>query len=96
MLTAIRTLDDLLHVLSTEPDSHETADRYGLPRDRHADAIDWTDLPTFGGEAPSNTDGVWSWDATRLLVTSAPLAGLEYGNALRGATTGLKIVLRDR
>lgn len=27
------------------------------------------DLPTFGGEEPSNTWGVWSWDADRLLVT---------------------------
>lgn len=35
-------------------------------------AIDWTRLPTFGGAEPRNTAGVWSWDATRLLVgTSA-------------------------
>lgn len=26
------------------------------------------DLPTFGGEAPARTDGVWSWDATRAIV----------------------------
>jgi hypothetical protein len=26
------------------------------------------DLPTFGGEEPADTDGVWSWDADRLLV----------------------------
>lgn len=29
---------------------------------------DWSDLPTYGGEVPSNCDGVWSWDETRLLV----------------------------
>ena len=27
-----------------------------------------TDLPTFGGDEPENTDGVWSWDETRLIV----------------------------
>ena len=25
-------------------------------------------LPTFGGAEPSDTNGVWSWDPTRLLV----------------------------
>jgi hypothetical protein len=26
------------------------------------------DLPTYGGEEPVDTLGVWSWDKTRLLV----------------------------
>ncbi|MBU1067461.1 hypothetical protein KKE60_06715 [Patescibacteria group bacterium] len=26
------------------------------------------DLPTFGGDEPRYTEGVWSWDAERLLV----------------------------
>lgn len=30
--------------------------------------IDMTSLPTFGGEEPANMTGVWSWDATHLLV----------------------------
>jgi hypothetical protein len=31
--------------------------------------IDLSDnLPTFGGEEPANTLGVWSWDETSLLV----------------------------
>lgn len=34
-----------------------------------ADAnIDYSELPTFGGDAPSDTLGVWSWDAESLLV----------------------------
>lgn len=38
--------------------------------DRHGD---WsTDLPTFGGAEPRDTDGVWSWDAERLLVGTGP------------------------
>lgn len=28
-----------------------------------------TSLPTFGGDEPASTHGVWSWDATRLLVS---------------------------
>jgi hypothetical protein len=28
----------------------------------------WTELPTFGGEEPADTWGVWSWDETRLMV----------------------------
>lgn len=29
-----------------------------------------TDLPTFGGTAPRDTSGIWSWDAERLLIGS--------------------------
>lgn len=29
---------------------------------------EWTSLPTFDGDEPTNTSGVWSWDADRLLV----------------------------
>jgi len=32
------------------------------------DTIDWSSLPTFGGPEPRDTSGVWSWDATHLLV----------------------------
>ena len=38
----------------------------GLPT-AHGDP-DWTGLPTFGGEAPDDTRGIWSWDETRLIV----------------------------
>jgi hypothetical protein len=30
----------------------------------------WDSLPTFGGEAPADTQEVWSWDAARLIVGS--------------------------
>lgn len=38
--------------------------------------IDWASLPTFGGDAPADTAGIWSWDATHLLVGDGP-DGLE-------------------
>lgn len=28
----------------------------------------WTSLPTFGGDEPNNTAGIWSWDADRVIV----------------------------
>jgi hypothetical protein len=30
-------------------------------------SADWDCLPTFGGPAPEDTCGVWSWDAHRIL-----------------------------
>lgn len=32
------------------------------------DEIDWTDLQTFGGDEPDSTSGVWSWNASSLIV----------------------------
>lgn len=34
------------------------------------DGEDWSSLPTFGGDEPHNTQGVWSWDEGRVLVGS--------------------------
>lgn len=30
----------------------------------------WHSLATFGGREPDDTEGVWSWDAERLLIGS--------------------------
>ncbi len=32
---------------------------------------DFTDMPTFGGDAPSDTIGIWSLDKTRIIVGSS-------------------------
>jgi hypothetical protein len=32
--------------------------------------LDWASMPTFGGDEPEDTGGVWSWDKTHLLVGS--------------------------
>jgi hypothetical protein len=45
------TLESLLTYLKTE----------------NGGLADWACLPTFGGPAPEDTCGVWSWDATRVL-----------------------------
>lgn len=41
------------------------------PRDRPAATLVMPLLPTFGGEAPVDTRGVWSWDETSVLVGEA-------------------------
>lgn len=30
--------------------------------------VDLCNLPTYGGEAPADTNGIWSWDADSILV----------------------------
>jgi len=55
ILTDITTLPELKQFLEE------------LPKDQH-DYIDWSSLPTFGGEEPDDTTEVWSWDEENLLV----------------------------
>lgn len=51
-IDACTNLDALLAVIKTIED----------------ETVDFTSLPTFGGDEPRDTMGVWSWDATRLIV----------------------------
>jgi hypothetical protein len=30
----------------------------------------WDNLPTFGGTEPTDTEGIWSWDETHLIIGS--------------------------
>ena len=59
LLDALRAVQDAL----TEEDPHNRNLFV-----RVGELIDVTDLPTYGGEEPDDTIGVWSWDATSLLV----------------------------
>lgn len=66
----IRDLDTLLAILRSMPADESEAIAYatahGLPVVGGRVAYD--ELPSFGGETPASTFGVWSWDADRLLV----------------------------
>ena len=53
-LSQVQDLEELMSVLRS--------------LDVEDDTVDWTALPTFGGTEPHDTSGVWSWDATHLLV----------------------------
>ena len=52
VVEAIYNLDDLLDMIKTCDIDDQTM----------------SDLPTFGGDIPSDTTHVWSWDEDRLLV----------------------------
>ena len=52
----------------------DLGDLLAVLRDYQPESLD--DLPTFGGDEPDDTVGVWSWDAKRLLVGTC-LADLE-------------------
>jgi hypothetical protein len=71
MTDTIRTLDELLTALCAiafddNKDPIPSTVHPALPQ--RGSLVIWEEMPLFGGEEPSNTIGVWSWDATRLLV----------------------------
>ena len=35
---------------------------------REDEMVDWTSLPTFGGEEPESTIDIWSWDQDSLML----------------------------
>lgn len=57
---AIASLDELCRALNSKP---RTASHGGEVR-----SSDAADLPTWG-VAPPDTSGLWSWDATRVLLS---------------------------
>ena len=59
--TSLETLIDALATIQSNRTSVEIETKSG---------IDYSDLPTFGGDEPAETTGVWSWDDSRLLVGS--------------------------
>ena len=58
------TLDELCAVLNEFEDTRGDDDT-------HEDhGVDCAGLPTYGGPAPADTNGVWSWDETRALYVA--------------------------
>lgn len=62
-MNEINNLDELLLVLRADRGDDDDLTK----RSR----LDWTCLPTFGGEEIIEP-GVWSWDKTRKIVGSCP------------------------
>ena len=52
-----KNLEDLCELLNSLT-AEELEDR----------GIDICDLPTFGGDEPDDTTGIWSWDEADLLI----------------------------
>lgn len=57
LINASHTLEQLRDVLN------DIAKHYG-----EANEMDYTDLPTFGGEEPEDTTGIWSWNEDSILT----------------------------
>lgn len=58
-----RALAAFEHILDEDDDTENELKYLG---------IDICELPTFGGNAPESTSGVWSWDEDHLLVGEGP------------------------
>jgi hypothetical protein len=65
------SLDDLLIDLRTFEETYGPDD---LENALKANGIDMFELPSFGGDRPSKTADVWSWDESRLLVGPGPFS----------------------
>jgi len=69
------TLDDLLIVLN------ETVPALLSGDEREILAAEFCELPVYGGDEPTNTTAVWSWDSGRKIVGSS----LPFSIVARGS-----------
>jgi hypothetical protein len=53
---------------SAEDDDGAPYDESDTETELKVRGVDICELPTFGGNVPKSTDGVWSWDPFSLLV----------------------------
>jgi len=74
--TNLTDLADQLNEIASRRDLPEGVDRYEWLLGRNA----LSSLPTFGGEDPVDTMGVYSWDANSYLVPSREAPDLYRGD----------------
>lgn len=81
MVDGATDLDELLAALQEieqsvrRVDDEEWTD--GDLAQRVDELVDITSLPTYGGEDPYHTGGVWSWDATRQIAGEGPWSAMR-------------------
>jgi hypothetical protein len=63
-----QTIEDLCIALNHDLDAHEDNPEGNPGVSRQDERFDLTSLPTFGGPEIHDTDGIWSWSATEILV----------------------------
>jgi hypothetical protein len=73
-----KTLDELCEALNRACETHDDPDEKQTIEDR-IQGVDMADLPTFGGPEPRNTDGIYSWDETRILYARSGLTPPAWG-----------------
>ena len=80
-MTKITTLRELYDALKSIPEARAHPERFNVRWADEAEEIycrsvglprcgcecDWGGLPTFGGDEPRDTAGIWSWDATHVI-----------------------------
>lgn len=66
-VTAATSLADLCATLNAIEEEIAAANIRSLIKSNIGEHVDIADLPTFGGPAPADTLGIWSWDADSLL-----------------------------
>jgi hypothetical protein len=67
------TLDDLAALLNgLHSEEIELARNCDPTLVRVNERYDLTSLPTYGGEEPADTQGIYSWDADRVLYCDGP------------------------
>ena len=77
-IDAAASLDDLCSTLNAiESELASIRDKRDSGSPNAGECIDLAGLPTFGGEEPSNTIGIWSWDRTRFLYADGPVWTVE-------------------
>ena len=60
-ISSSTNLEELLEALNSYDDDETKID----------EVADLPGLPTFGGDEPENTDGIWSWDADNLICNGS-------------------------
>ena len=67
-INTARDLDALAEAITDFVDAMRASDEDRDEQDHLLDhAVAWDMIPTFGGEVPTSTEGVYSWDATRVM-----------------------------
>ncbi len=62
---AVTSLEDLCRALNSDTKRRIQCHRVGMR------PLESENFPTFGGLAPPDVSGVWSWDATRMLFADS-------------------------
>lgn len=76
-IRATTNLDELCAELNRIEAEIAAANTGALTDSNIGEHIDCADLPTFGGEWPKDTLGIWSWDETRILYADGSVWTVE-------------------
>ena len=76
-INATTTLDDLCAALNAIEADIAASNTGALTDHSIGEYVDCAGLPTFGGAEPTDTRGIWSWDASRYLYADGSVWTVE-------------------